>query len=284
MKKHTKIWLITAAVFFTVGAIIFVGALAAVDFDFTKLSTAKFQTSTYELIGDFSHISVDVETANVTFVPSDSGVCKVVCLEEEKVTHFAEIKDGVLIISVADGRRWYEHIGIGFVSPKVTVYLPEGVYASLSVKSETGNVNIPDAFTFESVTVKATTGNITLCSPQAETVNLSVKTGNIKMTDAKVGNLTVKSSTGNIYLTNVIAEGALNIKSSTGNVKLNGCDGAEITVKTSTGNVKGTLISEKIFITDTSTGNVKVPSTNSGGTCKITTSTGNIKIEIGSAA
>ena len=57
-------------------------------------------------------------------------------------------------------------------------------------------------------------------------------------------------------------------------------DAAQISVKTSTGDVTGTLLSEKVFITETSTGTIRVPKTITGGKCEITTSTGNIKIDI----
>ena len=46
--------------------------------------------------------------------------------------------------------------------------------------------------------------------------------------------------------------------------------------ETSTGKVKGHLLTDKIFVTSTSTGKVRVPSTESGGICKVTTSTGDI--------
>lgn len=59
-----------------------------------------------------------------------------------------------------------------------------------------------------------------------------------------------------------------------------GSDAAEIYVRTSTGSVKGTLLSEKVFITETSTGSVSVPKTVTGGKCEIRTSTGDIQIEI----
>ena len=36
-------------------------------------------------------------------------------------------------------------------------------------------------------------------------------------------------------------------------------DAAQISIKTSTGDVTGTLLSEKVFITETSTGNISVP-------------------------
>ena len=68
------------------------------------------------------------------------------------------------------------------------------------------------------------------------------------------------------------------MKVSTGDIKLDKSDAAEIFIKTSTGNVTGTLLTEKVFITQTSTGNIKVPKSIKGGRCEITTSTGNIKI------
>ena len=81
-------------------------------------------------------------------------------------------------------------------------------------------------------------------------------------------------------LKNVSASGRICIESDTGNVKFDGSDAAEISVKTSTGNVSGTLLSEKVFITETATGRINVPATTSGGKCEIKTATGNISIEI----
>ncbi len=91
---------------------------------------------------------------------------------------------------------------------------------------------------------------------------------------------TAESDTGTIFLKNVVAEGRFSIENGTGNVKFEKSDAAQISVKTSTGDVTGTLLSEKVFITETSTGNVRVPKTITGGKCAITTSTGNIEINI----
>lgn len=300
MNKGSKRWLLTAVILIIAGAVVFVGALASINFDFTKLSTQKIETNTYEFTEDFDSIFVNVETAAVTFVPSDNDVCKVACVEEESLKHSAKIQDGTLTISAVDNRKWYDHIGIDFFcSPKVTVYLPEEVYTSLSVATATGNIEIPDKFSFEtvavagrtsnitchaqvskSVEVNTTTGNITLGSAQTETVKLSATTGNVIVHDVACNELTAKSSTGHIQLKNVIAEESMKAHNTTGGVEFGSCDAADIMVNTSTGDVEGTLLSEKIFITDTSTGRVSVPKTTSGGKCEITTSTGDIDIGI----
>ena len=72
----------------------------------------------------------------------------------------------------------------------------------------------------------------------------------------------------------------LSVERTTGNVKFSACDAAEISFKTDTGDVNGTLLSDKIFMAQTDTGRVNVPQTITGGRCEITTTTGNIRIQL----
>lgn len=299
MNKCRKGWLLAAIILIIVGAIVFVGALAFINFDFTELSTRELEMNTYELNKDFNNILIDADTANIAFVPSDNGVCKVECVEDVKQEYCVKAENGTLTISVVDNRKWYDYICINFGLPKITIYLPKTSYSSLSITTTTGDIEIPDKFSFETITVvgttanvvchaqipksvevSITTGNITLASSQTETVKLSTTTGKITVNDVACDELTAKNSTGRIQLKNVIAEESIKLESTTGGVKFEDCDAGSITVNTSTGDVKGTLLSEKIFITDTSTGRVSVPKTASGGKCEITTSTGDIDIEI----
>lgn len=319
MSKKNKLWIIIAASFLAVGLILFAGAMIALDFDFTKLSTVKYETNTLKISEDFSKISIDADTTDIEFVPSDNKQCKIVCFEEEKVKHFAAVKDGTLTIGTVDTRKWYDHIGISFCEPKVTVYLPKAEYAGLLIKGRTGDIEIPKDFEFDTVDVSSKTGNVECHASASELMKIKLSTGNVNVENISAGtldlsvttgNVTVSSvycegdikvsvstgktnltdvscrsvissgSTGNVSLKNVIAAESFSIERSTGNVSFEDSDAAEIYIKTSTGNVKGTLLSEKIFITETSTGRVDVPKTAAGGKCEITTSTGNIQIGI----
>ncbi len=318
MKKTLKIWLLIAAALTIIGAVIFTCALSLTDFDFTKLSTQKFETNTYEFDVELEKISINTNTASVTFIPTDEDICKVVCFEYTNQKHTVTAEDGTLKINMTDSRKWYAHIGIFFDSPEITVYLPKDAYSSLSVRTETGNVEIPDSLGFDliditgetsnicchtkaskSITVSTTTGNISLSSAEAETVKLSATTGDISISstgsetvtlsattgditvkDTECGILTTENRTGKTHLKNVTAKEKLDAKSNTGNILLDRCDAPDITAEASTGNVTGTLLSDKIFITETSTGNVKVPISAGEEKCRITTSTGNIRIEI----
>lgn len=314
-----KAWLIVVIALVAVGLIVFVAVMSEYRWDFTKLNTGKFETSRYEINEEFNSLSMDTDTADIRFVLSDDKKCKVECYEEEKVRHTVTVRENVLVIEVVNNKSWYDYIGFNFSSPKLTVYLPKTEYATLSIKEHTGHIEIPSNFVFENVDISLSTGNVDtfastsgLLKIKASTGKISVGnatvgdldlststgeiavsdvscTGNIKLkvstgktilTDIRCQNLTSDGDTGAISLNSVIATEKLTITRSTGDVKFNSSDAAEILVETDTGNVTGTLLTDKVFITHTDTGRVNVPETVSGGKCKITTDTGDIKLEI----
>lgn len=318
MRKQTKIWLITAACLITLGLITFATVMTVYNWDFYQLSTVKFETNTYKLNNDFSKISINTATADILFAPSGDHTCKVVCYEPEKMKHSVDVQNDTLIISEVDDRDWYEYIGISIGSPKITVYLPKTQYDSVTIKADTGNIEIPNIFVFESIDIsastgnikcttsssgfikiKTSTGNISLQSIYAMELDLSVSTGHVTVADAAcVGDIKINVSTGkasvtdvtcknmvstgntgDITLKNTLATDLISIKRTTGDVRFDCCDAAELSVQTDTGDVTGSFLTDKTFIVETDTGNVSVPKT-TGGKCEIRTNTGDIKTSI----
>ena len=300
MSKTTKIWLIIATALVALGAVIFVGVMAQYDWDFTKLSTVTYVTNTYEVSDEFDKISINVDTTEIEFAPTENETCSIVSFEAEQVKHSATVQNGTLIISTVDTRKWYDHICISLGSPKMTVYLPQNEYASLIIETDTGDINIPKDFAFDKIEIDGDTSDVSCFAPVANVLDIELSTGDIiidsitadqiKLT-ATTGeiavnsvtaknNIDIETDTGTITLKNVLATGTISIKSDTGDVRFEGSDAIEISVKTDTGDVTGTLLSEKVFITETSTGSINVPKTTSGGKCEITTSTGDINISI----
>ena len=297
---RTKVWLIIAVSFVLLGGILFAGVMSTLGWDFTKLSTEKFETNTYEISEMFDAISMDTDTADIVFAASDDGICKVVCYEQENAKHSAVVENSTLTIRVADKREWYEYIGIHFSTPKITVYLPKTEYTKLLIHGDTSDVEISNDFMFKSVDISLSTGDICIENVSAGALDLSVSTGKITashvtcdgdvkidvstgktdMTDVRCKNLISSGDTGDISLKNVIATEKFSIERSTGDVKLEKSDAAEIYIETDTGDVTGTLLAEKVFIAETDTGRVDVPKTTTGGKCEIETDTGNIKITI----
>ncbi len=300
MSKTVKIWLMTAAALVALGVILFAGVMANYDWDFTKLSTVTYVTNTYEAHGEFDEISIHVDTTNIEFVPTEDEDCRIVCFEAEKARHSVTVQNGSLTIKMTDTRNWYDHVCISLGSPKMTVYLPQKEYSALFIATDTGDIHIPKDFTFESIQIdgdtsevdcfasvadlleiELRTGDIHIDSITAEQVNLTTTTGEITANDATTKNgIDIKTDTGTITLKNVVAAGNLSVKSDTGDVRFEDSDAAQISIKTSTGDVTGTLLSEKVFITESSTGRISVPKTTVGGKCEITTDTGDIRIDI----
>ena len=319
MSKITKIWLVIATSLMLIGCITFVGVMSILKWDFTKLSTGKYETNNYEITENFNNISIITDTADILFVPSENQKASVVCHEQKNMKYSVTVQNGKLVIEIVDTRKWYEYIGISFGTPKITVYIPQGEYGALLVKSSTGNVEIPKEFKFENIDISESTGNVTNYASASENIIIKTSTGNIRVENVSANTLDLSVSTGGVTVSNVTTEGDVKIKvstgkthltdiecknvvsngntgaislknvivaekfsieRSTGDVKFDGCDAAEIFVETDTGDVTGTLLSDKVFVVETDTGNVDVPKTVTGGKCEITTSTGDINISI----
>ena len=319
MKKSAKKWLIAAGILTAVGAVMFAAAMTAYHWDFSRLSTDRLETNSYEIKEEFTNIQLNTGTADILFSASDDKVCRVVCYERENEKHSVSVQNDTLTVSAADDRAWYEHIGISFRSPKVTVYLPKAEYRSLGVAGSTGEVEVPEEFRFDSADISLSTGDVSLSAAVSGTVRINTSTGDIRVENTSAGaldlsvstggiivsevtcsgdmkasvttgdvkvrnvacrNLISSGDTGDISLTEVTAAEEFSIGRSTGDVVFERSDAAGIAVKTSTGSVTGTLLSEKIFITESSTGRISVPGTTTGGTCEIRTTTGDIEIGI----
>ncbi len=320
MHTAVKIWLIVAAALVVLGSIAFCFIMTSIGWDWRKLDTSSFLTNTHEIAETFDSISVDADTADVVFLPSDGEGVKVVCFEREKELHDVSVEDGVLKIHANDTRKWYDHISIvSFNSPKLTVYLPEGMMTSLLVKTDTGDVELSREFSFDSIDIGTSTGDVRCYASVEGLAKLHTHTGHIRLEEVTVGaldlavstgsvrvfsgvcredvkiststgdvrlkNLTCQGleasgSTGDIHMESVIATEKMSVTTGTGEIEFEKCDAAEIFMKTSTGDIEGTLLSEKVFIYDCGTGDVDLPHTTGGGKCELITGTGDIEIRI----
>lgn len=318
MSKRIKIWIAAAIALVLTGAVLFAVALAMVKWDITQLSTDKYETNEYEISDSFSSISVNTETADLRFIVSSDPICKITCYEQTKMKHSVSVKDGVLVVEVVDTKEWYEYIGINFEMPWITVCIPGGEYDNLSVRTSTGDVEIPKELVFKSINTSSSTGDvvcrasaleklrigtntgsITVEAISAGKLDLSVSTGSVKVKDVVSGDISVNVSTGGAELTNitcedlrsgggtgsitlknVVASGSFYIERGTGSVWFDRSDAADIFIKTGTGGVGGSLLSDKVFVTSSGTGYIDVPKTVTGGRCEITTGTGDIRISI----
>lgn len=74
-------WFIIAGLLMVLGLVVFAGVMTSLNWDFSRLSTSKFITNTYEISDAFTDISINTDTSDVIFLPSEDGICKIVCYE-----------------------------------------------------------------------------------------------------------------------------------------------------------------------------------------------------------
>ena len=317
-----KIWFIIGASLVLFSSLAFVIVMSFAGWDFSKLATVKYETREVEISDSFNKISISLDTADLVLLPSEDEKCKIVATEQEKLTHLVTVEENTLKIKSSDTFNWYDKIHLfNFGSNKITVYLPKQSFESLNISTSTGNINVPQDFSFRSIDIevstadvdcsasstgslkiKNTTGNVFVNGIFYASVDLSVSTGDIKLLDATcVGDVTLKVGTGNatvsnvtctnftldgstsdVKLSTVLSSGKMNVKTGTGSITLLGCNASEFDFKATTGDITGSLRSSKVFDAHATTGDVSVPPNVEGaGLCKIRTSTGNIKITIG---
>ncbi|MBQ6687097.1 MAG: DUF4097 family beta strand repeat protein [Bacilli bacterium] len=286
--KKSIIWIVI-----TISVVLVAGVILS------SLTIDKLEINEYEIKDSFKDIKILTNTADIEFALSDNSNALIVCEEQKNVIHQVNVIDNTLLIEIDDNRKWHEHIGINFSTPKITVYLPKNEYGKLWVKSNTGDINIPNNFKFASIDILADTGNITTYASvyenlriktgtgnvHVENINankfdLSTTTGNLKVVNTKCKNLFSESDTGNIYLENVIASEKFIIETDTGDVKFKASDASDIFIETDTGNVTGSLVTDKVIFAESDTGNIDVPKIMAEEKCEIITDTGDIKITI----
>lgn len=320
MSNGKKIAIIIACVMTGVGILILLAAVIGINFDFTRLNTVKTERVSYTIEEDFDSIHVDCMESDVKFVKSDSDECIVECVQEEHVSHEAEVKDGTLNITRIDEREGHEYFMImfNFEETGVTVHLPEDEYEKLWIKTLSGDIAIPEGFSFSdaevstesgdimcqakasgSITVKSKSGDAVVMNSSAEDIlakslsgdvminsadavnklTAEALSGDVEVCDANADNLSASSTSGDIELLRVSAV-EFNAVTTSGDIEFSRCDADDIRMKSTSGDISGTLLSEKMFSVHTTSGHVNVPDDGGSGKCEISTTSGNVNMRI----
>lgn len=280
MRTGKKNAILIAVILIVVGLFISFGGLLAMNFDFNKMNTLNFETNTYSVDEGFSHIYVEGAECDVRFRLSEDDSCRVVCNESDKIFHSVEVKDNILKIERTDNRKWYERMGIYWGRMEIVVYLPQTEYESLYVLSVSGNIDIPNEFSFAEAEIRNTSGDVKFSAAVKNDLSVKTVSGNIELANIECQNATAASTSGEIVFSKVIAQENMHIESVSGDVDLLKCDADSLWIKTTSGDVSGTLLTEKKFITDTVSGDIDVPKSTFGGKCEIKTTSGDIEFTV----
>ena len=311
MKRVFIIPIIIGGILLVAGSVVFGLAIA-------NRSQTEAIINEHPLTEGFNGLNIKTSTSNIVFEVSSDGSKKVVCNETTKEYHTVNVVDNVLTVDYVDELKWYERIfNFDFSKRQITFYLPIEAYGDLVIKSSTGDIKIPEAYSFASMDVslstgdvnvksnvtgltkiKTSTGNISLSDLNTNSLELGASTGKVSLTNVnvqedvqikvstgrvntdnlKAKNLTIETSTGAVTLKDTVIEEHIGVNTDTGDVIFEKSDAATLNVKTHTGDVKGSLLTKKICYPTSHTGRIKVPESSEGGIFRIETDTGDINI------
>ena len=132
MRMKTKIWIAVGTCLTVFGILLFCVGIGLNGGDFESISTVKYETNTYEIKEEIRGVSIHTDTADVSLIPTEEGICKVVCHEPVKEKHAVAVQNETLSVTATDTRKWFDKITfVSFDSPYLEIYLPKTVYEEL---------------------------------------------------------------------------------------------------------------------------------------------------------
>lgn len=207
----------------------------------------------------------EYKTLNVTTLSGDITLPDGLCAERIRLESTsgslrcqADIIEGSQPGSEDDGEETF-NLWLKTVSGDVTVH--NAITPLLKIDTTSGDISVSGGYIEYSAKIESTSGEIEL-SEMSGAMGIAVNT-----------------TSGEIELENLKAT-RLYLRSVSGDIGFEDCDAAEIEIKTNSGDVDGAFLTGKIYNPSTKSGNVRVPASDpEGGTCTVTTTSGNITIK-----
>lgn len=293
MKKTVAI----ALALIVCGAAIMFAAIAANDFEFTAFNTVEYDMFEYECSGAIREIEIYEGGRDVKIRKSADGLCHVQYFTTEKDSYTIEERDGLLCVIHDDDEREWISLSFGDI-PGMTVYLPEGEYERLYVRSGSGDILICSGIEFAEADIVTASGDIEV-NADVRKLDASAASGEISIAGCALGELVATTASGDIEVENsdmgaarfetasgsvdidrVKLEGALEVSTASGDVEIEYVEAASISVETMSGDVWGIIEAPMRYDVETSSGDVRAPAaTTAGAPCRIKTASGDIEIE-----
>lgn len=252
MKKSKKTALTVAAILLILGAAVSTAALAAVHFDFRRLSTDGYIYWEREPEGEFTKIQVDGSACDVKILAdmkmTEEHLCRVEYSGSSNTGARAYVLGGTLFITGGDSGQaeksedWMNFVGIHTSEPEFTVHVAPCRYETIEVRLTSGNTELHDLYADE---------------------------------------IAVFAKSGNVLFDETTASDQLSVEVTSGNVSLKNSDAGDIRVVAESGNVEGNLLTGKMFQVTSVSGNINVPEDCGNDFCRVKVTSGNVRLRIG---
>ena len=285
MKKSVWISMIVAGVCIVAGLACIAMGHAMGGHRFMK---ANIESKDYTVTEDFQDIRVDTVSADVTFVLSNDGACRVAVKDDGRMDYTVGVIDSVLTVSAEVKEPWYKKpfsLFGGVEDASVTIYLPAKAYQSLTAKTTSGDIEAESRLSIsQGVILLVTTGDIEW-QGSAGSLFAKATTGDLSLENVTVTEgITAETTTGDISLTRVTGS-SLKVHAGTGDTEVTNSEVAgQITAETTTGDISLTRITCDSLDAQTTTGCIELTDTVATGQVTAKTGSGDICLTRADAA
>ncbi|MDV4152008.1 DUF4097 family beta strand repeat-containing protein [Clostridium sp. AL.422] len=199
--------------------------------------TNKNTIDNYEINESFEKIDIRNSEYDVSFVLVPDGEGKVVIKGSNKINHTVNVKNDTLTIIQNDRLSWYKHIRIGWRDTmSITVYLPESEYMSINLKTASGDIEIPDNFSFRKAELLSTSGDISFMSNTSELLSVNSTSGDINLKNSEDGSIMAESTSGEITVADM-STSEMNIKTTSGDINIKNSERGSIMAESTSGDI-----------------------------------------------
>lgn len=256
-------------------------------------------TRTFEIIEAFDIAEINTSSVPVEILSAegDTALVEYVGFDDAEVT--AEVRGNVLYAEVDTGAVLSLQLFSGVADEKLSIYLPEREYdavhamtssgkitahgisaVKLKLDTTSGSIRVTDAECGE-LALTSTSGGIHAEGVRVEDeAAVEASSGGVHLTSLTCGELDAATSSGSVHLKDTLADDVITVKTSSGSVELNSCDAARLSISTTSGSVRGSLLTPKAFDAHSVSGSIDVPTNTAGGECRISTTSGSVRMEI----
>lgn len=227
MKKQ----LIIGGSIFLAGLLIFLAALAFLNWDISKLSTSS-TLEKKEMAIPFQNQSITIQDRNMPYVvmQSPDNDIHLTYYVSEKENYDID-SNGSITITKTTHYRWYDLIfNVNFQNPVFTIQLPEKFNGNLEIKTNNGAIQAKD-ITAENIIFTTNNGAITLRNLQLN------------------GNITITSDNGAINVNRVNANENCSFQTSNGKITIDDVSAAALTSVTNNGAIEAASVNAKEKVT-----------------------------------
>lgn len=262
------------------------------------LSPGASGTRTAAVSEAFNILEVNAHSAAVELLPAPDGRCRAEYAGNDDAVLTAEVRGNVLYVAVDESGGVPVHLSLE--AERLTIYLPEAEYDAIHVMTSSGGVTARE-LSAQDLALNTTSGAISLSDARCRALTLSSTSGRIdalrvqadEAASAKTTSggiylealccdaLSAESSSGALRLADTLAQAEISLKSTSGAIDLAACDAPALSIRASSGRVAGTLLTPKSFDARSTSGSIDLPRDDaSGGTCRVSTTSGSICLSI----